>query len=332
MSFNINKVILNRNRSTIRLHKFIIIICFIVLAVPEAIPQGCSDAGFCTMGAMKPDQDFNKKVPIRLRALELNFYRGTSTLSPVIYVGTVDFTFAFKEKTSFQIKVPYQYVNGNFGSTSGPGDISISTTRRFYDSENFEINGTLGTKIPTNQSDLQNFDTGSGRDYPMYYQVSLGSFDFIAGASMITRDWLVATGIQIALTKNDNLFRWSEWPEYPDQNYLRDNDIAKELKRGTDIMFRVERNFRYGRWNFNLGLLPIFRITKDEILDESSGERIKLDGTAGLALSALAGAGYQFNVNSGIKLILGRKITQREVNPDGLTRDAVNSISYVYKF
>jgi hypothetical protein len=51
-----------------------------------------------------------------------------------------------------------------------------------------------------------------------------------------------------------------------------------------------------------------------------------------MALSGIATAGYSFNVKSGIRLLLGRKITQREVNPDGLTRVNVSTISYYYRF
>ena len=67
--------------------------------------QGCSDAGFCTMGAMKPDQPFNKKVPLKLRSMEVSFYRGTTTLSPVVYVATLDMNFSIIDnKTSLQLK------------------------------------------------------------------------------------------------------------------------------------------------------------------------------------------------------------------------------------
>ncbi len=309
----------------------ILILCMLA-SLSGVRAQGCSDAGFCTMGAMKPGQDFNKKIPVKLRSLELNFYRGTSTLTPVIYVATLDFSFSLKEKTDFQLKLPYQYVSGNFGSAGGLGDISISMTRLVFSSENLEINATIGTKLPSNNSNIKNFDAGFGRDYPMYYQISLGSFDLIAGISLISDKWLVATGIQAALTRNENYFRWNEWNDYPNPEYVREYPLSKELKRGTDIMLRVERNFRYGRWTFNAGILPIFRITKDEILNEATSEREKLDGTTGMALSALVGGGYQFDVNSGIKIILGRKITQREVNPDGLTREVVTSLSYVYRF
>ncbi|MEY4931626.1 MAG: hypothetical protein RI909_2350, partial [Bacteroidota bacterium] len=60
----------------------------------NAIAQGCSDAGFCTMGAMKPDQPYNKKVQLKLRSMELSFYRGETTTTPVIYVATADFNFS----------------------------------------------------------------------------------------------------------------------------------------------------------------------------------------------------------------------------------------------
>ena len=68
-----------------RLHVTILIHLSIGFITP-AFSQGCSDAGFCTMGAMRPDQAYSKRVDLRLRSLELNYYRGKSLLSPVIYV------------------------------------------------------------------------------------------------------------------------------------------------------------------------------------------------------------------------------------------------------
>lgn len=136
----------------------------------------------------------------------------------------------------------------------------------------------------------------------------------------------------MALTSNDNVFRFEEWPDYPDQNYLRRHDLATNLKRGTDVMLRVERNFRFVNYNFSIGALPIWRITRDQIQLESTGEYVKLDNTRGLALSVLFGAGYQFNVRNGIKLIYGHKITDRAVNPDGLTRKHVISFSFIHRF
>ncbi len=104
-----------------------------ILISGVAFGQGCSDAGFCTMGAMKPDQPFNKRVPLKLRSVEVSFYRGTTTTSPVVYVGTIDMSFnIIDNKTFFQIKLPYQAVTGNFGNTGGLSDISYCLTRNIY--------------------------------------------------------------------------------------------------------------------------------------------------------------------------------------------------------
>jgi hypothetical protein len=300
------------------------------------VAQGCSDAGFCTMGAMKPDQPFNKKVPIKLRAMEVSFYRGTTTLSPVVYVANFDMSFnIFDSKTFFQIKLPYQAVSGNFGSTGGLGDISYCLTRNLYSSEHFDISFTVGGKLPSNNSNLK--DDKFNLSLPMYYQTSLGTYDGIAGISLVSRKWLFATGIQHPFNRNGNTFQWSDWdPVYKDGegvDYVHKYDKAYKLKRGTDVMLRIERNFRFSRFNFTAGLLPIFRITRDEIEDPAgSGTRIKPTGTTGMALSGIVTAGYSFNVKTGMRLLVGHKITQRDVNPDGLTRELVSTVSYYYRF
>lgn len=301
----------------------------------NAQSQGCSDAGFCTMGAMKPDQPFNKKIPIKLRSMEVSFYRGTTTLSPIIYVATLDMSFGILDnKTTLQVKLPYQAVKGNLGNTSGMSDISLCLTRNIFTSQNFDVNFSIGGKIPTNDSNLK--DEINGLPLPMYYQTSLGTYDVISGISLITRQWLFATGIQHPFNQNSNNFTWAQWiPVYQNgegAEYVRSYNLGYELKRGTDVMLRVERNFRYSRINITAGLLPIFRISKDETTNAKTGDRIKPDGTTGMALSAIVTAGYSFNVKSGVKLLFGKKIKQRAFNPDGLTRHDVITLSYYYRF
>ncbi|GIV36315.1 MAG: hypothetical protein KatS3mg032_0694 [Cyclobacteriaceae bacterium] len=302
----------------------------------KLMAQGCSDAGFCTMGAMKPDQPFNKKVPVKLRSMEISFYRGTTTLTPVVYVATADMSFNILDsKTFFQLKLPYQTVSGNFGETRGLSDISLCLTRNLRSTPEYDISVSLGAKIPTNNSNLK--DDRFGLALPMYYQISLGTYDAIAGISFINRKWLLATGIQHPFNRNGNTFRWSEWePVYQDGNapeYVRSYAKAYKLRRGTDVMLRIERNFRFSRFNFSAGLLPIFRITRDDIEDPAgSGNRIRPEGTTGMALSGIVTAGYNFNVKTGVRLLIGKKITQREVNPDGLTRETVTTFSYYYRF
>ncbi len=315
----------------------IIIVCLITL---DLYGQGCSDAGFCTMGAMRPDQNYNKRIDFKVRSIEYNYYKGNSIISPVIRAHTIEFNASIGERNSIQVKVPYMIIKGNFnkeepGNNHGLGDISLSFTRSLLTTRRGTLSGTLGTKIPADKADdkiSNDFTNNQEVDLHMYYQTSLGSFDAIAGMSWITREWLFATGIQIALTENDNQFEWSDWANYPDQNYVERNNRGRSLKRGTDIMLRVERNFRFTNFNFSIGALPIYRITKDEAFVLATGQRQKLDNTLGLALSVLGSVGYNININNAIKFIYGYKLVDREVNPDGLTRDNVTSFSYIYRF
>jgi hypothetical protein len=316
-----------------------ILLC-LVFGAAISFGQGCSDAGFCTMGAMKPDQAYSKKVNFKLRSIEVSQYRGTTTLSPIVYVANLDVALGITDRTGFQVKLPYQWTTGNFGESSGLGDISLSVTHNFRNIGSYELNATMGMKIPSNKSDLTSDGTkvpgSEGLVFPMYQQVSLGSWDIVAGASLINNKWMFAVGYQNALTANNNTFKWSDWdPIYQDGNgvdYVHRYDIATKLKRGSDVMIRVERNFRFARYNFNIGLLPIYRVTKDQIIDKNTGEYTKLEGTTGLAASVLVGGGYNFNINNTIKFTYGQKLTDRDVNPDGLTRHNVIIVAYLFRF
>ena len=259
--------------------------------------------------------------------MEISFYRGTTPLTPIVYVATADFNFSLNSKTSFQLKLPFQAVRGQLARTSGLGDISLCITRTLMTSEKFDINFSIGGKIPSNNSSKD----VDGLPLPMYYQTSLGTYDFITGFSIISKKWLFATGIQHPFNKNENQFLWEAWEGTSEEAYINRYNQAKELKRGTDIMLRIERNWRFSRLNFSLGLLPIYRINNDEI-SLANGTRVKPEGAQGLALSGIFTAGYGFNVKSGIKLLAGHKIVQRDNNPDGLTREFVSTIGYYYRF
>lgn len=305
----------------------------ILALATQAFSQGCSDAGFCTMGAMKPDQPYNKNIPIRLRSLEASFYRGSTSLTPIIYVATLDASFSVGKKNTFQVKLPFQAITGRLANTNGIGDISLCVTRNVYASEKFDVSVSLGSKIPTNRSDktAKSDLTDNEHPLPMYYQTSLGTYDAIAGVSIVNRKWLFATGIQIPLNRNNNQFLWGRWAgTEQDPAYIEKYARANQLKRGIDVMLRVERNFRFSRLNFSIGLLPIYRITNDEI--ELNNDRVKPDGAKGLALSGIGTVGYSFNVKSGIRLLAGHKIVNRDENPDGLTRELVTSLTYFHRF
>lgn len=310
----------------IRYFKIFTILTFLFLTHQASYAQGCSDAGFCTMGAMRPNQSFSSKGTIKLRSVEVQQYVGVTKFHDVILTSLADINVGIGSRGSAQLKLPFTFVSGSLANTNGLADISYSYTYALISNNTFQLSGTLGGKIPTNHSDKTSADN---RPLPMYYQTSLGTYDIVAGLSFITRKWLLAAGYQQALNKNNSEFRWSEWAGSSQLPTALEYPVSWNLQRGKDIMFRVERNFRSTKWNAYLGVLTIYRITRDEVSrgTEQNNFRVKVDGTTGPAITALTGIGYRFSTAVAIKGMFGLKLHSREFNPDGLSREYVSSLS-----
>lgn len=308
----------------LRIISLILSILCLVIIIEQGYAQGCSDAGFCTMGAMRPNQHFSSKKAIRLRSVEVLQYVGFTKFKDVILSTLVDVNFSIGRHGSAQVKLPFTSVSGSLANTYGLSDISYSYTHALVEKQNYQLLATIGGKIPTNNASKQSAD---GRPLPMYYQTSLGTYDLVAGASFIARNWLFAAGYQQALTEADSKFRWSEWNTSTQKAEALAYPPSWKLRRGSDVMARVERNFRSTKWNAYLGLLAIYRITKDEISKGNENNRIAVAKTTGPAITALSGVGYKFSAATAIKGMFGQKITNRETNPDGLSREWVATLS-----
>lgn len=295
----------------------------------SANAQGCSDAGFCTMGAMRPDQPFSKKINIKLRSVSMTQYIGLTKFDDRIISYIAEANVGIGEKWQAQVKLPYTFVKGPLANTQGIGDISLSLTRSIIQKSDWRINATLGAKIPTNDA---NFKSNRGLPLPMYYQSSLGTYDMIAGISFINKNFLIAAGVQHPFNQIDNGFKWGLWKEDPQTLIANEYPVSQFLDRGTDVMLRIEYNLRFSKWSMNFGVLPIYRFTADEITSPQTGERIKIEDSKGVAFSGLVGGTYNFSVRSSLKVLLGKQIQQRYKNPDGLSREWVNTITYLYRF
>jgi hypothetical protein len=283
------------------------------------------------MGAMKPDQRFHKKNNVRLRSIEIGQYLAKTPFKDYIQATHIDLSFSLSNKTHFQFKLPYLFVQGALANTSGLSDISISLTRNIINKESYQFNATIGGKIPTNQANKTSAD---GRPLPMYYQSSLGTYDAVLGVSLISKKWLFAVGYQQPFNHVKNQFLWAAWRTSPDSAVANLYPRANQLKRGTDLMARIERNFRFSNFNFYVGGLYIYRITPDQFtIRRNDIPTIITDrNSLGAAISLLAGGGYKFSTKSGIKLAIGYRVKRREMHIDGLARDWVTTLAYEMRF
>ncbi len=295
----------------------------------NSFAQGCSDAGFCTLGAMRPNQPFSRTAPIQLISTELSAYNAGTKFGDHIQNLGIDFNFLIKQKHGLQVKTNYNWVQGPLAETKGLGDLSLSYTRSISLDEGKRLSLTLGGKIPSGKPNKTSSD---GRPLPMYYQSTLGTYDLIAGISYSNGAWLVASAIQHPLNKVENRFKWGAWKGSENETKAREYPVSDKLYRGTDAMLRVERNFRSSRWNGYLGLLGIYRISPDRITLPATGLRTNVSSSNGLVLNVIAGAGYRINPHHGLKILGGYAPLKRKTNPDGLSREWVATFYYEYRF
>jgi hypothetical protein len=285
------------------------------------------------MGAMKPAQNTIKTQNLRLRTLDITPYMGNTHFDLNVYALNLEANFSVGKKQNhfIQVKVPYYYVQGNLATKQGIGDISLSYSKPLFKNELIEVNGTLGAKIATGNSNLL---AENGKPLPMYYQISLGTYDLVGGVSLIYKDWLFATGFQIPLfnNPNQNQFKWGSWADTQHANYVRQYPIALDLKRMPDMMLRIEKSFKLARFAWHTGLLNILHLAEDEITSPQTNLRVRATGSAGLIVNYLNTFEYRLSIEKGFRFVWAYKLRTNDITPSGLSREYVLSLGYFQSF
>jgi hypothetical protein len=286
----------------------------------KGFSQGCSDAGFCTIGALKPSSPNEK-------ALENKGIHRIGYLTPVgqgdenVFVWTpgLQYDYFSPKGLNFQAKITGNYANGNLGSAFGAGDIYVSASRIKKMNDQWNVTPTLGFKIPLSQSNSSEM----GMPLPMQYQSSLGTFDVIAGLTFSDKHWQFSAGYQQPLSgANKNGFLPEFWNGKPESlNY----PPSFQLDRKGDLLLRASRGFGTSKgFSFNTGLLAIYHLGEDSYTNPFEGNRVQpIDGSAGLTLNLTGAAYWQAGKRTRVGLQAGVPLVVRDVRPDGLTRSWV---------
>jgi hypothetical protein len=302
---------------------------FIIFISLGAKAQGCSDSGFCTMGALKPDQFYVKKFTIRLNSIELTQHIGHTKYGDWIHSTFLDANVGLTKRTNLQIRFPaYTIIEGKMPTSSGWGDLFFNLSQNVVAKDKYQFNVTAGVKLYTSRPDKRSDD---GLPMPLYQQTSYGSNDINFGASLSTRQWMFTIGYQHALNQIKNQFTVKQWEGHSLYNVVKVYDQSAGLVRGDDLMLRIERNFRLSRFNVYVGALQLWRLSPDKTVSES-GTLTDASGSNGLAANLVLGGGYQFGTHMGIRLLTSLKIKERNANPDGLSRDFIGQVAYIVRF
>jgi len=293
---------------------------------PALYGQGCSDAGVCSIGGMGSGlsgSDFSSTIIFSHSFGIASTSEGPDGTSNFTLIQKTQLEGRFKifNRSYLYAKIPFQFATGDLGNAAAIGDIALSFSQEFTIAEHRALI-TVGGIIPTNDSDLSE----GGRDLPMDYQSSLGSYDLIIGGSYFLENWQFAVGYQHPFNRNGNGFLYSLWTDNDDAlRYFESN----QLKRGDDLIIRIEKRFDLPRSTIYAGVLPIIRLQKDEII--KNDEVVRLSGSQGLTFNLNFTLEKNLSKRLNFRLAVGGPLIWRKTRADGLTRALVVTPALLYR-
>lgn len=299
--------------------KQIITLFLLMTAALELRAQGCSDAGLCKLGSLKPDPNYNMVQHDNM--LNVGLAVGAADYGITVFGGHVGYSRHFGEKISIDSRVTFLSQSGNEVSAIGAGDIFANVNYKI--SQKFTLTG--GVKIPLMKADRDH----DGNPLPMDYQSSLGTLDLLTGTRYQTDKWQWALAVQIPLEQNDNAF----FPgSFPAGSLINDIQATNAFQRQADIMLHVSRTIPMSdKITFTPGLLPIYHIGEDEFTG-IDGIQYAIEGSDGLTLNATIYINVDVGSSGNFEFDLGFPFIVREARPDGLTRSFVFGVNFSYGF
>ncbi|MES2809433.1 MAG: hypothetical protein V4619_12445 [Bacteroidota bacterium] len=296
---------------------------FLILIAMSAntYAQGCSDAGFCSLGALKNVSGYEQPK----HQLDFGFNFGYGEQKTLTYNPYIQYGVALTEHWHIQGKLTSTYANGYLGSKFNLGDIYGVAT---YTPTNSSFRFIGGIKIPLTTANDKN---GAGLPLPLDYQSSLGTYDVIGGVNYIFRKHLeVDLAFQVPVIQNNkSTFSPNLYPADTRTDHF---PPTTNFERKPDLLFRLGYYINLpASFSIKPNLLAIYHLGQDTF-ENPQGARNQLIGTKGLTLNEGITLIKRFNNNSQVELIAAMPIKGRQVRADGLTRKWVLNVQYSVGF
>lgn len=285
------------------------IVSILFLYQNPASAQGCADAGFCTADNLKPTVA-QQEHPISQIKLGTSYGKaqfGVHVLSPF-----VEYSHQISERITFTNKLLFAYKSGVLTSTFNFSDIIATVNYRLTQ----KLRLIAGLKIPLNRSNL----SYNGTVLPMSYQTSLGTLDYIIGATYTFDKLSLTFAHQQPLIQNKNTFVNEPAGQYEHPYYT-----TNQYKRAGDLLLRVSYQFTLANKKTNImpSIMPIYHIKNDTYYDSVSQEDIVIEQSKGITLNIGTFLEHKVSKSSSIGFNLGFPVLARKSRPDGLSQFAV---------
>ncbi len=297
----------------------------IILLSVKVKGQGCSDAGFCSIGSLKPTVDTDTTDLSNSIAVGVAYGIGLEKTQTV--TSYIEYQHKFSKSLSIQSKITGGYSNGDLGTNFGAGDLFISGNYLFPSSNKNKFSLLAGIKIPLNNSNNTNSDN---LPLPLDYQSSIGTYDVIAGMKYSIKKFSFSSGVQIPFKQvNENTF----FPQFYQDTLAYKYTPTNGFERKSDLLFRITYSVANSNKNLVLqpNILAIYHLGDDTYMN-TFGQKTTIENSAGLTLNAGVTLTKNLKNYHQLEFLFAAPLVVREVRPDGLTRSLVLNVQYKIPF
>lgn len=289
------------------------------LLTTTAFSQGCSDAGFCSIGSFQPSGSSENMS--YSNQLKLGVSTGKADFDIKVNTVYLEYHKNVNNSSSIDVKLNYISQNNDLASNSGLSDLFLIGNWKY----NPSITVSTGLKLGLTDGNEDN----NGNYLPMDFQSSLGTLDFILGIAYKINGWQLFVAAQQPLNKNKNKFLAEA---YPANSAFRKYQSTNSYKRKGDVLLRVAYPlYLNDKIILTPTILPVYHLGDDEFTN-SVGDTEIIKGSNGLTLNANLFIDFLLSEKNKITISFASPLVVRDVRPDGLTRKFVVGLEYALKF
>ncbi|WP_461074563.1 hypothetical protein [Spirosoma flavus] len=299
----------------------VLILAILTNSYHLSFSQGCSDAGFCTIGALKS----HLKTDSTRQKLSFLLPVGIGDQSVLIITPSLQYDRQLSSRWAIQTKLTANYAKGDLGQATGLGDLFLAGIYTLNGTSRWSTALTLGLKLPLTTSNGKSH----GYSLPMTYQSSLGTVDLIMGVSVNSTRWQLSVGWQQPLSgANANTFLPTADMRLTAAAYPPSNQFSRQA----DVLGRAAYTLlSQGKLKLSVGLLGIYHVA-DDTYQTAAQHTLPIYGSQGLTLNTTVAGWWFLSPRIRMGITAGSPLVVRKIRPDGLTRSLVVSpeISWVF--
>ncbi len=302
--------------------KFLTFLLFITINYTSSFAQGCSDAGFCSVGNGFKGHEANLK-----NSVDVGVIYGLAGEGVTVFSQYLTYSRDISDKFALSAKITSGVANGIFGTRGNVGDVFLAGNYKFK-SKFSDIEGSkvwsllVAVKIPLTSAN----DKINNVSLPMVFQSSLGTFDFIGGLNLAYKKWDFNTAVQIPLTDNKN----SYFSGNSGGKYFTSTNL---YQRKSDVLFRTTYKLKTTneKFTFKPNVLFIYHLGEDSF-QNVFGMRQNIVGSDGLTINGNVIVSYKLGKKSYLETSIASPFVIKKERADGLARGLTAGLSYKINF